>query len=252
MRQDHDYDEREYSPPYRKPSTSAVVAAVAVAFAVFVLGGFIKTYRQLENLKVESKREIQQLRESVALLRKNPAGQSQARRTGDERGRTPSRASTARRASTPTPDPARSDFPNLDTMVSDELLACDDNPTPARGPRINASSGISGLIAMDGRQSSPDAAFDVRAVAPRAAAASEPKRIHVITVNNSQKRLMVEGGRDHGFAEGSRLELSRGGSWIGDLRVVEVFDNISACEFVHCKQTPEPGDLVRLRVDPPS
>jgi hypothetical protein len=49
------------------------MAAGAVAFAFFVLGGFVKTYWQLENLREESRREIQELRASLAALRGQPA-----------------------------------------------------------------------------------------------------------------------------------------------------------------------------------
>ena len=48
---DDDYD---YDFPYAKPPVSAWIAVASVALAVFVLGGFIKTYRQLESLREES------------------------------------------------------------------------------------------------------------------------------------------------------------------------------------------------------
>lgn len=60
--------EEELYTTYGRPSVSAWVAAASVAFAFFLLGGFIKTYRQLESLREESRREIAELRESVRRL----------------------------------------------------------------------------------------------------------------------------------------------------------------------------------------
>lgn len=56
---------------YGRPSVSAWIAAAAVAFAFFLLGGFIKTYRQLEGLREESRREISELRDSMRRLQNN-------------------------------------------------------------------------------------------------------------------------------------------------------------------------------------
>ncbi|MCC8167665.1 MAG: hypothetical protein LIQ31_16380, partial [Planctomycetes bacterium] len=63
---DPDTDEDHFT--YGRPSLPSWIAAAAVAFAFFLLGGFIKTYQQLEALKEESRREISELRESMRRL----------------------------------------------------------------------------------------------------------------------------------------------------------------------------------------
>lgn len=234
-------------PAYRRPTASAWIAAVAVAFAVFVLGGFVKTYRQLEALKVESKREIQELRDSLETLRKNAAGLPVAARPSrtETRPAGPRREARMERHAAPpaavraeTPPqapPSAAALPSLD----DSLLADDSASSRPRAPVITASGGLSSLMARD---------TGIAAAKPGSPGGeAEPNRIRVIAVNNSQKKIMVEGGRDLGFAEGARLSIYRSGNYIGETRVVEVFDNISACEVLHTTRIPEPGDLaVRL------
>ncbi|MDR3211006.1 MAG: hypothetical protein LBU79_03720 [Planctomycetota bacterium] len=218
-------------PSYRRPSTAAWVAAVAVAFAVFMLGGFIRTQQQLESIRTESRREIQELRENSLNLQRSlesliatggvnrPLGQSRSAPPPVE----------VRRAE-PEP-PARP----LETGLAEPYLPGLD-PIGARrteSPLLASASNLAGL------------AVNRAEARPARPAATNERRYRVIAVNSEQKILMVEGGRDSAFTEGERLELSRGGRWAGDLRVVTVFDNISACEVLHAVVTPEPGDYVR-------
>lgn len=224
--------------PYKRPSTAAWVAAAAVTFAVFTLGGFIKTYLQLEQLRDESRREISTLRSQLDSLRingRNTAPASARSRpatrplpdstTRAPRSRTAERAgSTASRSA---PDPAK-------VMAEAENLCPADAPGDTRG-RVTYTFGRSSAapaetLALGDDFKSPAPAF----------------RGEVVAVNNAQKRLMVEGGRNFGIELGARLELSRLGRWIGDLRVLEVFDSMSACEVLHSTQLPEPGDTVRM------
>lgn len=226
--------------PYRRPSVSAWVAVAAVAFAVFTLGGFIKTYLQLEQLRDDSRREIGELRAQLDTLRLAnriaavPSARAVASartlpeptlRPAERRLRPAGRAGSAP-LRTPT-DPAR-------VMAEAEDLCLTDGEN-GKGNRVTYTFGRSSAapaetLALGDDFESPVPAF----------------RGEVVAVNNSQKRLMAEGGRDVGLELGARLELSRQGRWIGDLRVLEVFDSMSACEVLHSTQTPEPGDTVRM------
>lgn len=227
---------------YGRPTTAAWVAAVSVAFAVFILGGFIKTYRQLESIKTEAKRDIQELRDALDALRNNPSASDSA-----ARARQQPRVAEQRPLEPPEANPASVPA----ASGTEERFAAgawnaeaEDGGGRRREPLFTTASGMSSFIPADKRKPS--------GAAPAAAKPSEAGRIKVIAVNSGQKKIMVEGGRDLGIAEGGRLEMSRSGRWIGDLRVVAVFDNISACEVLHCTTPPEPGDLVRLPDKPAS
>lgn len=243
-------DPSDFGQSYGKPSASAWIAALSVAFAVFVLGGFIKTYRQLESLKVESKNEIARLRNSIEKLRGENLSRAELVISPEATRIVPSsRFEQPRQRETlpgvhsaerpdPAPPPARVKPP---LGENDDFLTFETDDDK-RIPVIKAASGLSSLVAAKDKPS-PSPSVDPDA---------EAGRIRVIAVNNGHKKIMVEGGRDKGIAEGGRLELSRSGRWIGDLRVVAVFDNISACEVLHCTMLPEPGDLVRLPIKPAS
>ena len=240
-----DYERDEalgYRRGYGNPSAAAWVAAVSVAFAVFVLGGFIRTYRQLESVRAETKHDIQELRKALDALQNNPAApdaQARARRTPQVAEPRPAEPAS------PIVDPALSEAEGRSLPVPGSGL-WNEEAAGRREPLFTPSSGLSSFIPAERRKPAE--------AAPAATPAKQPDagRIRVIAVNNGQKKIMVEGGRDLGIAEGGRLEMSRSGRWIGDLRVVAVFDNISACEILHSTTSPEPGDLVRMPDRPAS
>ncbi|MCC8180493.1 MAG: hypothetical protein LIP23_06250 [Planctomycetes bacterium] len=219
--------------PYAKPSVSAWVTAAAVALAVFVLGGFIKTYRQLDALREESRREINDLRSQVETLKNGatmaiqpPARESRIAPLPQARQRLPRQPDRQleRNSSQPAEPQPRIHIPEIDDTERGLTYSFGRSSRPSQ--LAQASAGLQ-----------PGAG----SVSP-----SSPYRCQVIAVNNVQKRLMVEGGENVGLNVGSRLELSRQGRWIGDLRVLEVFDNLAACEVLHATLPPEPGDIVRM------
>lgn len=215
---DRDYDLDDF--PYRRPAISSWIAAAAVAFAFFTLGGFIKTYRQLEALREESRQEIEELRRNVKRLQAQPSAPAPARRPAFEVDRLPDVA-PRRNAATRRPDaggeggsplrPARA-APDLSRM------AALDKETEKRG--VNVVFG----------NRNPDGGI--------------PEASQVISVS-APKTLMVEGGRDLGRRERDRLALYRDGNWIADIRVVEVFDTMSSCEILLSTSPPQPGDSAR-------
>ncbi len=221
MREYRETDEEGHF-PYGRPSGAAWVAAAAVAFAFFVLGGFIKTYRQLETLRDESRREIRELRKGMESLRAAGAEASRAA------ARVPRLPQAVRQ---PYPTPAGPEAERSPSR-SESGRAGVANSLPPLIPELEGER--RGLTYEFGRKSKADPGGGRR------------DQLQVISVASPQKRLRVEGGRDVGLAEGARLELSRGGRWIGDLRALEVYDTMTACEVVHATHPPQPGDTVRI------
>lgn len=208
--------------PYGRPSVSAWVAAASVAFAVFLLGGFIKTYRQLDLLREESRLEIAELRNAMRLLQ-------------------------ARLSAVPAaPAPARSRLPSINDTAAARQERPQSAPVPAPPPRFEPLVPVAsvpqpeddGLRYQWGRTSG--------APASRALVTVTGGQSQVVSVSGENKRVMIEGGRDVELAEGARLELCRDGRWIADLRVQDVFGNQSLCEVLHATHPPRPGDTVRL------
>ncbi|MCD8138839.1 MAG: hypothetical protein LUE17_03510 [Planctomycetaceae bacterium] len=233
--------EEELYTTYGRPSVSAWVAAAAVAFAFFLLGGFIKTYRQLESLREESRREIAELRESVRRLqtvqppppavsrsqpRFTPLAQAAGRRETDNPGfsqslqPTPSSSMMSAASAASSLRPAGRETPRLleEAMLS-EYGDGQERPRYQVGRRGSGDNGQ--LLSATGGPA------------------------QVVSVSTAHKRIMVEGGRDLSLGEGERLELVRDGRWIADLRVVDVFDYQSSCEVLHATIAPIPGDTVR-------
>jgi hypothetical protein len=222
---------------YGKPSRAAIIAGVAVAIAVFMFGAFIKTYKQLESARHESKTETAVLKQEIESLKQNIA-------KGDAQHPPASAPLAASRRETAIPPRVTSEQELTNAPFPPVTAFTDEQPreNQVKTPMISAASGLSAFLS----------ASKSRDAESPAKQQSEENRIRVIAVNSGQKKLMVEAGRDRGIAEGGRLELSRSGRWIGDLRVVAVFDNISACEVLHYTMLPEPGDVVRVPMQPAS
>lgn len=236
---DEEYDDESFDlgNSYGKPSRAAIIAGAAVALAVFMFGAFIKTYKQLESVRYESKSETAVLKQEIEDLRQCIA-------RGDTQLPPTSASLAAARRDTTIPPRAVAVQEQAEIRFSPVASFADDQPqeNQSRTPTISAASGMSAFLAAS---KSKDTETPARQQ-------SEENRIRVIAVNSGQKKLMAEAGRDKGIAEGGRLELSRSGRWIGDLRVVAVFDNISACEVLHYTMLPEPGDIVRVPMLPAS
>lgn len=236
---------------YGRPSTSAWIAAAAVAFAFFILGGFIRTYRQLDVQREESRAEIAALRETIMRLREERMTVSQTIRRDEYRQPRlqplpPARRDVYNQYDQYSPIPNSMRPPPLPSYPEAMASPAPVRPNPAVTPPLPASF-------WQGPESSYSDAF-VRQTGedPRYRAAPRDERLlnpgggplQVISVANDRKRVMVEGGRDIGLTEGTRLELRRGDHWAGDLRVVEVFDNQSACDVLNAAVAPQPGDTV--------
>lgn len=232
--------------PYERPHLSAWIAAVAVAFSFFLLGGFIKTYRQLDALREESRKEIQELRDMIKKL------QPQA-------GAAASRQSTPWMTHLPQPSmsqpsmPQPAGAPRQTPRIEESAAAVERRPEalrPPETPRLPAADSEAGDTKLTyewgwkSKSASPDAASGGLKAGVRPGGAGSLSQ--VISVASAQKKLMVEGGRNIGLEDGGRLELARGGRWIGDLRVLEVYDNMASCEVLHSILPPQPGDSVRI------
>ncbi len=264
---EEDPEDRHFT--YGRPSAPAWIAAAAVAFAFFLLGGFIKTYRQLDALRAESRQEIADLREAVRRLQAQststvpvrpsaPLSQLEPLPSAPLRQQRPARPARLdqnrdlRQAGRP-----EARFPSAEAPFPRQR----NNPAPLRSaiappPASAAELVLRNLPAGIGFASEGETAGeDVRQMSPPArngkpAAADLPPApggggYQVVSISNAQKRVMVEGGRDLGLGEGTRLELTRDGRWIADLRVVDVFANQSSCEVLQASLNPEPGDTIR-------
>lgn len=244
-----DGEHREDAPRHLscgRPSVSAWVAAAAVAFSVFLLGGFIKTYRQLQELKDESRLEIDDLRGALRRMQSQlaAAGAAPAQTRGRERERLPSIDATARAAAqtaaaqSPMRSPAQPPNP-LEPLVQlrAERAANATESTIAALPAYDDPE-QRGIRYQWGRTSGAPAS---RSLMTPAGSPSQ-----VVSVSGANRRVMIEGGRDVDLAEGARLELCRDGRWIADLRVQDVFSNQSLCEVLHATNTPQPGDTIRM------
>lgn len=220
MRQYHD-PEADDPFPYDRPHISSWVATAAVAFAIFVLGGFVKTYAQLETLRRESQREIRELRTMIEHLNTaaSAAGKN-APRARSVRGVLLPRANRPEQSRPPAAAPSPPPLPEAPPRQA--------VPLPPPLPDLEERRG--GITYEIGRRSQPQARREQQ---------------QIIAVG-AHKRVIVEGGRDIGMEEGGRLELSRDGRWIGDLRIAEVHDSMSVCEVVHSTQAPRPGDVWRF------
>lgn len=221
---DRDHDISSDYLTYGRPSTASWVAAAAVAIAVFVLGGFIKTSRQMEALvnernelrreKAELERELNALRHAPPPATSRQPPPARTRRSQDQNpGRQASRAEDNRAG-------VRSGIPEIDEPAK--------RVTYSIG-RTTKSSGLAGAEA------------ELSASGADGAIRSSVRRQIIIA---GKKVLMIEGGLDIGFREDMRLELRRDGKWIGELRVVEAYATMSACEILHAAHPPEPGDVV--------
>ncbi len=266
---DGTYSMRRYSDPdtdedhftYGRPSLPSWIAAAAVAFAFFLLGGFIKTYQQLEALKEESRREISELRESMRRLQ--------------AQGQTAVRQPVPRL--TPLPPAERRDvrqyYDYTRQSYQEQPVTRPPLPTPSPPPALAGATGQRGGALSSGPVGAGTTARprDFGAVVPDLLGATDDDRdrpryqigrrspddgsgilttlsggsCQVVSVSTTHNRIMVEGGRDVGLTEGARLELVRNGRWIADLRILDVFDNQTACEVLHATQQPQPGDIVR-------
>lgn len=219
---------------YGRPSVSAWIAAAAVAFAFFLLGGFIKTYHQLQTLREESRQEIRELRESVRRLQ-----------VGE--GRQTARARQLRYLPQPLPPAERDSMPReggrppmirADAIVapSSPLSDMARAPTPGWASLDDQDDIDRWRVSVVGRRKPEES---------RQLAYPNGDACQVVSVLTARKRLMIEGGRDMGLSEGMRLELCRDGRWIGDLRVKDVYETLASCEVLLSTAPPEPGDSVR-------
>ncbi len=262
---------------YGRPSTPAWIAAAAVAFAFFLLGGFIKTYRQLEALRDESRQEIADLREAIRRLQAQatstapirpatplahlepipPAAVRYERATRNERGR----ETRAALRSAPRYPPAEPPPAGLASMAAPSGGQAGRTAAPRQSgsPPAAAAAGdwaLRNLPAGVGfvpdlgsglenlRRQIPPGKNETPSEENFSAALAGGDR-QVVSISNAQKRVMVEGGRDLGLGEGARLELTRAGRWIADIQVVDVFANQSSCEVLQASLPPEPGDTIR-------
>lgn len=219
---DSDLDEFDYG---RRPSGSAWLAVLAVAFGFFMAGGFIKTYRELEEARESHKKEVQELRQTIKALQ-HPSGVDNTHSSGAApRGARPlPQASRVRQRLRPESEAAR-------------------RTVSTRPP--SGESGTSSLYRESEGEDEERPKVVIGRRSPEDAFASQRANMQVISVSTAQKRVMIEGGRDMGITAGERFGLYRSGKWIGDVRVVDVYDDKSACEVLPSTQTPEPGDRVR-------
>ncbi len=272
-------DEEDFGRTYRRPSLSAWVAALSFAVTVFMVGGYVYAYKYLKQVTAESRQEIRELRQALQALQKQAmsgraaAGSGESSRQGRETKVALAGAKNAvsARSGLASVSRDRDSAAQASPELASQSLAFEPAAAGASlqefdsdaedqddKPLFSTASGLSAFIPKEKKSKAGLSAIRLEpapipaSLQAQAVPREDLSRIKVIAVNTGMKKIMVEGGRDRGIAEGKRLELSRSGRWIGDLRVVAVFDNISACEVLHCTMTPEPGDLVRLPDAPAS
>ncbi len=261
---EEDPEDRHFT--YGRPSAPAWIAAAAVAFAFFLLGGFIKTYRQLDALRDESRQEIAELREAVRRLQAQststapvrpsaPLSQLETLPSPPFRNDRPARSARVERSRDTRqayrPDPRFPSTEPLNPIPANRALP---GVRPANSPPPASAGDLALQNLPAGIGFAPDGE-DLRRMSPPARNGNAPTDdlahspagggYRVVSISNAQKRVMVEGGRDLGLGEGARLELIRDGRWIADLRVVDVFANQSSCEVLQASLNPEPGDTIR-------
>lgn len=199
--------------PYRRPAVSSWIAAASVAFAFFVLGGYIKTYRQLQELRAETRREIAELRQDLGRFRESP----------------PIRASAPFR---PVIDPSPV-APAIERLP--DITLDGERPPGLDEPAVRAPV-----------QSHPEGRSRVGLAIVGQSDVTPEARLSQVIALGASNTLMIEGGRDQNREENTTLALYRDGKKIGELRVIRVFDAMASCEIVNASLVPQPGDPVRL------
>lgn len=241
---------------YGRPSISAWIAAAAVAFAFFILGGFIRTYRQLETLREESRYEIGELRETVRRLREERtllAISGAGNRNGGYQPQQQLQEQQLPRIQALPPSRREGGYTSQPQVLDERQLQFlhGGEGSPATREPVRPSSRLVDEHTF-GADRSLAPAEKPRYQIGRTYEAGEDRLVsanggvcQVISVSNDKKRLIVEGGKDLGLSQGARLELCRNGRWTADLRIVDVYENQSACEVLHATSSPMPGDTIR-------
>lgn len=245
-------DERHFddSFPYRRPSLAAYVAVATAMFAFIVLGGFIKTYRQLDM----TRSELAQTR------RENEALKDALRRSKSQR----------RNAYSVRPDQSYQYEPlrPLPSAVREPELSPPDPRSRARdagtarsalrpdpGFHYDEPSGLAARRAPPPVQERPPPLFSEDAPVSTPVYGRAPHTVggplrpaetdrRIVAVDYVRKQLVVDGGRDVGATEGELLAAYRGREHLADLRITEVYDSMARCEFQQFGAEPVPGDLV--------
>ena len=208
---------------YERPSASAWIAVVAVMFAVFVLGCLIRTYRQLEIVKHETGKQIQELRAAVAALKAVGAGAEALPGGGHP---------NLQQLPSPRPRVSGDDYIDFISPVSTGTGAGKDDRQDAPFVMTSAS-GLSSLLVRGHAEAEPDGRED-------------HARLTAISADMDLKRVFIEGGRDRSLAPRDSVELYRNGKFVAKLLVLDVFDAASVCEITHSALMVEVGDQVRL------
>lgn len=230
MLEDNESEEREERFLPRRPTGSALIALIAVAVAIFVLGGFIRTYRQLGALREDYKRKTAELE---TLKR-------QQNRSG---------AFIPRRQSAMNLPP----LPPANRRVRPARLPTVETPSGETGAWSEVKSSLQAGDPLPGFDLEeqpvsrrPTVRFGRRSGEGEGDGASGGK-LRVIAASDEKKLVLVEGGRDHGMKRGEAMELSRDGTYFAEVRVAKVYDNQSLCEVTLGKFAPQPDDMVRRR-----
>lgn len=232
---ERDQQEFEEYFPYRRLSQSALVAVVSAIFAIFVLGGLVKTYLQLDATRTE----LAQMR------RENEALKDAVRRT---RARSrPAYASAPEYYERVRPLPsAPRDFEQSLPGLRGPLREIDAGRSPQRSAL--AVRRPPPYVEPPTRILPEDAAVSLPVYGPASRNSGEGPAEggrKIVAVDYARKQLVVDGGRNVGVREGELLAVYRGRELLADLRVTEVYESMARCEFRHYAVEPVPGDLVR-------
>ena len=238
--QENEEPEKEAYFTYGRPSMSAWIAGVAVACSFFLLGGFIKTFFQLE----DSRRSIALLKERVHKLETQleaPKSGQQQRRPRSRRDRSPPLAvNPGLRPPAPAYDAGprvdwRDDEPADPEPRAGALATLPEFPESRPG-KISVSFGNT---SGDGSALSPLIRGECKVVA--------------VDRRTDREYVTIDCGYDDFESLGKdrnnrRLELSRDGAYIAEVNVLEVFAKQAVCEVVFKKndQGPLPDDTVRV------
>ncbi|MCX7935798.1 MAG: hypothetical protein N3A66_11145 [Planctomycetota bacterium] len=242
---------------YSTPSFPAIVAYLSAAVVIFFAGYNLYLERELANLR----RDVQRLREEMAQAQTAAALAAAENITAAVPALAPPpRAEAAR-------PPAVEKVPSAPSRLEAPPPAPPRLPVearaPERAPENTAAAPASGDIAL-ARAPGPDTEAMLRPAeqpiaappaarpagersSPSPAAAPAPPRpaatenspaaevasgAQVLATNPEQMRVIIGVGVNQGIAPGRRFHAYRGSAWVGDVRVVKTFADMSMCEII--------------------
>jgi len=233
---------------YSAPSLPSIVAYLSAAVVIFFAGYNLYLEHELANLR----RDVQRLREEMEQAQSAAAlaaaeNISAAAPTFAPLPRREAERMTAAEKTPPVAPPPRAITPlrppvearAIEVPASGDIaLARAPGPdteamlqgqaTPAEAQPL-ATPTVSRSGAEQGRGEQPPPQ-------PAALEKSQPRDMavsaQILATNPEQMRVIVSIGANQGIAPGRRFNVYRGNAWVGDVRVVKTFADMSMCEII--------------------